>query len=179
MKKLVLSLLILPIIAVFSAYLPSKAQAAQESPGLIHGFICAGSSMLTITSFNVENTPTDTCIKDRMSEVPQNQFAFIAGRLPPANLQGNVFTPGVLGYQGKAVALLFDNQISSQEYIADILDNIGVPQVSSAYAQGTTGGGTGYNAMKPFLEFWKIFRNSHILLYHYVCGRGIMIMPHQ
>lgn len=177
MKKLFLSLLLIPLMFVFSAHIPSKARAADATPGLLNCMICASSSQLTVTQFNIENTPNDPCIRDRLSTVPQNQCAFFGGKLPDPDLQGNVFTPGVLGYQGQAVAMLFDNQISSQEYIADILDNIGIPQISSAYAQGTTGGGTGYNAMKPFLEFWKIFRNLAYSLYIIMfVVVGIMIM---
>ena len=142
----------------------------------MNGMICGVNSMLTITSFNVANTPNDPCIKDRMSSVPQNQFAFLGGKLPSADSLGYIYSPGVLGTQGKVVAMIFDNQISSQEYIADILDNIGVPSVSRAYAQ-STGGGTGYNAMKPFLEFWKVFRNLAYSLYIIMfVVVGIMIM---
>jgi hypothetical protein len=83
---------------------------------------------------------------------------------------------GVLGVQRDFVAMIFNNQISSKEYVADILDNIGVPSVSRAYAQ-STGGGTGYNAMKPFLELWKVFRNLAYSLYIIMfVVVGIMIM---
>ena len=68
--------------------------------------------------------------------------------------------------------MLYDNQISSQEYIADILNNMGVPTVERAYAQGT-----GYGAMQPFLEFWKVFRNLAYSLYIIMfVVVGVMIM---
>lgn len=78
----------------------------------------------------------------------------------------------MLPQTGKMVAMLFNNQISSQEYIADLMDNIGIPTVNHAYAQGT-----GYGAMAPFLPFWKAFRNLAYSLYIIMfVVVGIMIM---
>lgn len=78
----------------------------------------------------------------------------------------------MLPQTGKILALLFNNQISSQEYIADLMDNIGIPAVNHAYAQGT-----GYGAMAPFLPFWKAFRNLAYSLYIIMfVVVGIMIM---
>lgn len=78
----------------------------------------------------------------------------------------------MLPQTGKIVAMLFNNQVSSQEYIADIMDNIGIPTVNRAYAQGT-----GYKNMAPFLPFWKVFRNLAYSLYIIMfVVVGIMIM---
>lgn len=78
----------------------------------------------------------------------------------------------MLPQTGKMVATLFNNQISSQEYIADLLNNIGLPTPERAYAQGT-----GYGAMAPFLPFWKAFRNLAYSLYIIMfVVVGIMIM---
>ena len=172
MKKLFLVLFFL-----FAFIFPSKTNAAAGAkPGLINGFIGGSSSVLTVVSYNIKNTPDDPWIKGTQCDVPMNQFKFLGGTLPCPDELGYVYSPGVLGTQGKLVAQLFDNQISGQEYVADILDNIGIPSVSRAYAQ-STGGGTGYNAMKPFLEIWKVFRNLAYSLYIIMfVVVGIMIM---
>lgn len=83
-----------------------------------------------------------------------------------------VVKSGMLPQSGKAIAMLYENQPSGREYVADLLDNIGIPTVSSAYAQGT-----GYTAMTPFLPFWKVFRNLAYSLYIIMfVVVGIMIM---
>ncbi len=102
---------------------------------------------------------------------PQNRDKYLGGGLKK-DAEGNTYSPGLLGIQAKAIAMLYDNQVSSREYIADILNNMGVPTVSKAYAQGT-----GYTAMQPFLEFWKVFRNLAYSLYIIMfVVVGIMIM---
>lgn len=146
------------------------------TPGLLNSMNCAVARQLTIIRFNKDNTPKDQCITSSLNNVPQNQTAYMAGKLPAPDANGVVYSPGVLGVQGKFVATILNNQLSSQEYIADVLDNVGIPIVSRAYAQ-STGGGTGYNAMKPFLEFWKVFRNLAYSLYIIMfVVVGIMIM---
>lgn len=172
MKKLFLSLLVTVSLCHFplSPFHPSPALAAGATPGLLHEMNCAFSRQLTIIDFNVANTPEDPCIKDSLAS-SMSLGPYLAGFLKPDD-SGNVYSPGVLGAQGRVVAMIYDNQISSQEYIADILDNMGVPSVSRAYAQGT-----GYTAMSPFLEFWKIFRNLAYSLYIIMfVVVGIMIM---
>lgn len=79
----------------------------------------------------------------------------------------------LLPQSGKMVAALFQNGPTSQQYLADIANNIGLPQLAPrAYAQGT-----GYAAMGPFLEFWKGFRNVAYALYIIMfVVVGIMIM---
>lgn len=74
--------------------------------------------------------------------------------------------------QGKVIAMIYQNQPSGREYVADLLNNIGIPTVSRAYAQGT-----GYSAMSSFLPFWKAFRNLAYSLYIVMfVVVGIMIM---
>lgn len=83
-------------------------------------------------------------------------------------------TGALMPTSSKYMAMLYEDQAmpSSREYIADILDNIGIPQVSSAYAQGT-----GYSAISPFLSIWKIVRNLAYALYIIIfVVVGIMIM---
>lgn len=85
--------------------------------------------------------------------------------------QGSGASSALLPTIGKVVATTFQ-QPSSYEYIADIRNNIGLPAVSSAYAQGT-----GYTAMQPFLPFWKVFRNLAYSLYIVMfLVIGVMIM---
>lgn len=82
-------------------------------------------------------------------------------------------TNALLPQSGKMVASMFLNGPTSQQYLADIANNIGLPQLAPrAYAQGT-----GYAAMGPFLEFWKGFRNVAYALYIIMfVVVGIMIM---
>lgn len=175
MKKILITI----IIFILLLSTPRSSFAAEETgnisarPGLLHSMICGINGMLTVVQYNVENTPNDPCIQWRTNKIPQNSFAYIGGNLPEPDASGNVYSPGVLGTQGKVVASIFDNQISSQEYVADLFKNIGIPQLApTAYAQGT-----GYTAMQPFLEFWKIFRNLAYSLYIIMfVVVGIMIM---
>lgn len=82
----------------------------------------------------------------------------------------------VLPTTGRMISLAFQSQPSSREYIADMLDNMGLPQAQSAFAQGTSAG-TGYDAMQPFLPFWKVFRNAAYSLYIIMfIVIGVMIM---
>ncbi len=87
--------------------------------------------------------------------------------------EGKSCMVGLLPQSGKMVASLFQNGITSQQYIADLMDNIGIPQLAPrAYAQGT-----GYAAMGAFLQFWKGFRNLAYSLYIIMfVVVGIMIM---
>lgn len=52
--------------------------------------------------------------------------------------------------------------LSSNEYFANLLENIGVPTSSPAYAQYS---GIGFDAFQPVLSIWKVFRNVAYLLY--------------
>lgn len=174
MKKFLLYVFTILIYSVYllSSNITPVLAATSATPGFGHEINCMLSSQLTITDFNVANTPKDPCIQDRLCDKPQSLSPYLGGKLACPDENGRVYSPGVLGTQGKVVAMVFQNQISSQEYIADILDNIGVPSVSHAYAQGT-----GYTAMSPFLEFWKIFRNLAYSLYIIMfVVVGIMIM---
>lgn len=85
----------------------------------------------------------------------------------------NCNTAALLPQSGRMVTALFQNGPTSQQYLADIANNIGLPQLAPrAYAQGT-----GYAAMGPFLEFWKGFRNVAYALYIIMfVVVGIMIM---
>jgi len=98
-------------------------------------------------------------------------FKYIGGGCKKG-AEGEVINDGMLGTGQKVIASLYFQQPSSREYIADILDNVGLPQVNSAYAQGT-----GYRAMSPFLPFWKAFRNLAYSLYIIMfVVVGVMIM---
>jgi hypothetical protein len=170
MKKVFLFILTLSLFLTRTN--AAHAATTGGSAGLFHSMNCAMSSQLTIIRFNMANPPKDPCIAERFCDNPQSLNPYLGGKLPCPDENGVVYTPGVLGAQEKVVAMILNNQISSQEYVADILDNIGVPSVSRAYAQGT-----GYNAMKPFLELWKVFRNLAYSLYIIMfVVVGIMIM---
>jgi len=146
---------------------------AQES-GSVLGIVGALNKALNSFEIQAGTTPNDWYKSDACAPA-QNSNKYMGGGCR-RDANGNQVNSGVLGVQGSYIALLYNNQISSKEYIADILDNIGIPSVSRAYAQ-STGGGTGYNAMKPFLEIWKVFRNLAYSLYIIMfVVVGIMIM---
>ena len=88
------------------------------------------------------------------------------------NKDGVPLKKGLLMEQAHYIALMYEYQPGTNEYFADLLDNIGLPTVSKAYAQGT-----GYSAMSSFLPFWKAFRNLAYSLYIIMfVVVGIMIM---
>lgn len=153
MKKLLLgiTLLIAPLIN------PVRASAATETPGLTD--INAMGFALGITGW--QGDPGDLSC-----DAPQNVTRYSIGGVCGDEISG------LLPMGGKHLASLYNIQPSSQEYIADLLDNVGIPQISSAYAQGT-----GYQALGSFLPFWKAFRNLAYSLYIIMfVVVGIMIM---
>ena len=88
------------------------------------------------------------------------------------NEDGVPLKQGLLMEQGHYLAMMFEYQPGLNEYFADLLDNIGIPTISHAYAQGT-----GYSAMSTFLPFWKAFRNLAYSLYIVMfVVVGVMIM---
>ncbi len=114
---------------------------------------------------------SDKSNKDQLSEIkgdaPQSLAPYLAGRL-----DANGDKAGLLPMGGTMIASLYQSQPSSREYFADILNNIGIPSINRAYAQGT-----GYSALSSFLPFWKVFRNLAYSLYIIMfVVVGIMIM---
>jgi len=150
----------------FFVYNIGSVQAANQ-PGFTE--ITAGSIGIAITGF--EGECGDIC-----SDAPQNLAKYMTGSTEETVNTNETNTKwgvknGLLPTTTYYMAMLFD-QPSGEEYVADILNNMGVPGVSRAYAQGT-----GYTAMKPFLEFWKVFRNLAYSLYIIMfVVVGIMIM---
>jgi hypothetical protein len=167
-------LLSLSILSPAPALAASDSFPSAQESGSVLGIVGALNKALNSFEIQAGTTPNDWYKGDACAPVQNSNRYMGGGCRKDAN--GNQVNSGVLGVQGSYIALLYDNQISSREYIADILDNIGVPSVSRAYAQ-STGGGTGYNAMKPFLEIWKVFRNLAYSLYIIMfVVVGIMIM---
>ncbi len=157
--------LISPSLARAQTYYPSAEEA-----GLVGAFIGGINKTLLPVSIPAGSSSPDWFLNDTCSDV-QNLMRYIGGGCSK-DPSGNVYSPGLLGTQHQVIATLYNNQISSKEYVADILDNIGVPSVSRAYAQGT-----GYSAMTSFLPFWKLFRNLAYSLYIIMfVVVGIMIM---
>lgn len=137
---------------------PTEASQSTETPGLSD--INAGCMALALTGWAGEPG-------DLSPDTPQNVMAYTCGR---ADGNGNI--TGLIPRGGQHLASLYNIQPSSREYVADLLNNIGVPSVSQAYAQGT-----GYQAMSSFLPFWKAFRNLAYSLYIIMfVVVGIMIM---
>ncbi len=179
MKKFLLSLSLLTTIVWVLVYNTTLVRAESTSfpsapeAGTVLGVV--GSLNKALNTFEIPSgTTSPDWFKNDVCAQMQNVNKYMGGGCKLA-ANGDQTNSGVLGVQGSFIATLYNNQVSSQEYIADILENIGVPTVSRAYAQST--GGTGYTAMKPFLEFWKIFRNLAYSLYIIMfVVVGIMIM---
>jgi hypothetical protein len=167
--RLLSSILILSVFFIVPASVKAVSWPPSEETGAFLSIIGAASKAIVPISGDPASF-TDDYLKGACAD-PQNRDKYIGGGCAKDS-RGQVYSPGVLGVQQKFVSMLYDNQISSEEYVADILDNIGVPSVNRAYAQGT-----GYTAMKPFLEFWKVFRNLAYSLYIIMfVVVGIMIM---
>lgn len=166
-RLLLLALLIvttafaLPLLAPVHAVDPDSAPA---QPGFVE--YLSGSIAIQITG--AKNNPGDEGpFAEIKNDSPMSLAPYLAGRL---NKQGK--KEGMLPLTGKVIASLYNTQPSSREYLADILDNVGIPSVSRAYAQGT-----GYKAMAPFLPFWKTVRNLAYSLYIIMfVVVGVMIM---
>jgi hypothetical protein len=161
--------------SLFISIPPARAQnyspSGQES-GLFNSIICCGNKQIVPINAASCAEIKDPCLQDMCGKSPQNLHKYDCGGLTEDPGTGQVYSPGMLGFQSQLVAQLFESQPSSKEYIADILDNIGIPTVSRAYAQGT-----GYGAMSAFLPFWKVFRNLAYSLYIIMfVVVGIMIM---
>lgn len=152
MKKVIFSIFI-----ILATTFPTHTLAATETPGLTD--INAMGLALGITGW--QGDPGDLSC-----DAPQNLTKYAIGGVCGDEISG------LLPMGGKQLASLYKIQPSSQEYVADLLNNIGVPQISSAYAQGT-----GYQALGSFLPFWKAFRNLAYSLYIIMfVVVGIMIM---
>lgn len=168
------------LLVLFSAFLmlspvtPARAFSLND---------LAGKSPMNLSQYEIQKLP-DTCdlsaIEGADTDVPAGRFAIsniAAPNILLFGLQSADGTPCVksalLPQTSKYVAMLFQNQISSQEYIADLRENMGLPKLAQpAYAQGT-----GYGAMAPFLPFWKAFRNLAYSLYIIMfVVVGVMIM---
>lgn len=180
MKKLLL--FILPVFLFLSSPDIANAQATTTTPasaaisasnndlgGMFPGLVGASNCMILGINVPAGTTPTDPFIKDTISPA-MNLYKYFCN--PTVKADGSAYAPGLLGTQGRFISMLYNNQISGKEYVADLLNNIGVPTISQAYAQGT-----GYTAMSPFLPFWKVFRNLAYSLYIIMfVVVGVMIM---
>lgn len=167
MKKKVL--VITATLIFFTSFFANNAIAATDPISEIQG-----NAPQNLLKYSVGASKNDDGSGD------ESYGAFAATTIAPISLgltgyskNGVVLKSGLIPQQGQFVARLFEQNISSKEYFADVLNNIGVPQVApSVYAQGT-----GYSAMSSFLPFWKIFRNIAYSLYIIMfVVVGIMIM---
>lgn len=166
---LFLSLILLSLSAKSAIAAPLVYPTAEES-GLFSSVIGCINKQIVPVDLPVGADSPDHFVNSALSSV-QNQVRFNCGGFAKDE-SGNVYSPGILGIESKAIAMLYQNQPSGREYLADILDNIGIPTVTKSYAQGT-----GYTAMSPFLPIWKAFRNFAYSLYIIMfVVVGIMIM---
>jgi hypothetical protein len=167
MKNLFLGLVLtFGFLSTSNAALAAEYYPSAKEAGMFDTIVCSGvKELVTITSCD------DPCAA-QLCSTQMNGTQYMAGKVAVDPLTGQVDSPGLLGTQARFVAQLFEYQPSSEEYVADIMNNIGLPTVSSAYAQGT-----GYGAMSSFLPFWKVFRNLAYSLYIIMfVVVGIMIM---
>jgi len=167
MKKFILSLTIFLAFLSFSPNLAS-AQSYDYTKDL-------QTSSQNLLKYSVgEAKQDDGSGADKPGFVNLAIFAPLSANITGIKRQNQELKAGLLPEGSKVfVAMFNDNSFpSSREYMADLLDNMGIPTISSAYAQGT-----GYTAMKPFLPFWKAFRNLAYSLYIVIfIVIGVMIM---
>lgn len=159
MKKFLIAL------ALFATSLlvPTPSFAA-NNPGFVE--YLSGSIAIQLTGAKMDANSSEQ-LSEISDSAPMNLAPYLAGRLDE-----NGEKAGLLPMGGSMLASLYQNQPSSREYFADVIDNMGLPKVSQAYAQGT-----GYSALSSFLPFWKVFRNLAYSLYIIMfVVVGIMIM---
>jgi len=150
-----------------SLTLLSPTIARAETPPQAQVKEQAGFEKITALSLGLAITGYSGDCGDIASNTPQNLIKYKAGS---CNSSGEM--AGLIPKSANYVAQLYLFQPSGGEYVADLLDNIGIPTISRAYAQGT-----GYKAMTPFLDFWKVFRNLAYSLYIIMfVVVGVMIM---
>lgn len=151
-------------LAIFSLFI--SASPAKAAPGYTQ--YQSGAIGIAITGcYGNAQTGLSSCGEEVSQRTAMNLGKFLSGE---ADANGHI--AGLLPTAGSYLAMMYQDQPSSREYIADLLDNIGIPSVSSAYAQGT-----GYQALNPFLEFWRGFRNLAYSLYIIMfVVVGVMIM---
>lgn len=82
---------------------------------------------------------------------------------------------GAVRSMGKYLAnIIVTKPVSSNEYIASLMDNVGLPINTQVYAQTA---GLGFDVFQPVLSLWRSFRNIAYLLYVVVfVVIGFMIM---
>lgn len=176
MKKFFIKLL-LPILLVLTSFSTPSAAHAESMPsasetGLVGIFIGSLSKAIVTQKSDETGAFADWFMNDACAKV-QNSGRFNAGGCQTGP-DGTISSTGLLQVQQNVVTAMFreDSMPSSREYFADILDSVGAPSISRAYAQGT-----GYAAMSSFLPFWKVFRNLSYSLYIIMfVVVGIMIM---
>jgi hypothetical protein len=131
-----------------------------------------GTILNTIEALNAqlsENLVSD-CVKNIVHpDNPASMEKTTIGEIDPDNPKA-----GLLDYSTQAVIYVLNTKpVSSKEYIADLMDNIGIPIAQPAYAQT----GIGFNALQPILPLWKAFRNVAFFLYIIIfVVVGFMIM---
>ncbi len=173
MKRILASLII--SLGLFISFVPSvhaESYPTAAQTGQTGIFIGTVSKMLVSQKSDENGEFADWFMQDACAIV-QNAVHFNGGGCEKTP-EGVAYSTGLLEFQQNAVTAMFreNSMPSSREYFADLLDSVGVPTVSSAYAQGT-----GYSALSTFLPFWKVFRNLAYSLYIIMfVVVGIMIM---
>lgn len=172
MKKLVLILSILLSPLLFARPVSAASYPTAEETGLVGSFIGAINKQLVPIHVKSGTESKDWYIQTLGVEM-QHVDRYLGGKLV-ANEDGDLTSNGLLGIQKNVLVAIIQSpgMPSQREYYADIIDNIGLPTISQAYAQGT-----GYAALNSFLPFWKVFRNLAYSLYIVMfVVVGVMIM---
>ncbi|MBP9670074.1 hypothetical protein KBD75_01585 [Candidatus Woesebacteria bacterium] len=173
MKRIFASLIVsLGLLTSLSSPVRAESYPTAAQTGQTGIFIGTVSKMLVSQKSDEKGEFSDWFMQDACATV-QNAARFNGGGCEKSP-EGVAYSTGLLEFQQNAVTAMFrENSLpSSREYLADILDSVGVPTVTSAYAQGT-----GYGALSTFLPFWKVFRNLAYSLYIIMfVVVGIMIM---
>src|SRR5689334_11248268 len=98
----------------------APTQSIPADSGVLPGMIGVFSDFAIGHNIPAGEVPTDPYLLDCSSDIP-NLYGYL--KKCPKDANGNAYSPGMLGVQAKAIAFLFENQISSQEYVADLLNN--------------------------------------------------------
>ena len=172
MKKKISILTLFVFTLLFPIHIHAESLPSAAETGNIGIFVGSLSKMLVPISIEEGSESKDWFINDSKTAV-QNSVRYNAGGLREGE-NGALLNDGLLGVQGKVLASIMTSPLmpSQREYYADLIDSMGLPQVSQTYAQGT-----GYQALTSFLPFWKVFRNLAYSLYIVMfVVVGIMIM---
>jgi hypothetical protein len=98
-------------------------------------------------------------------------FDTLVSGCKPGAICGGVIQSSAIDQSANAVAMLYTPPASGVEYMASVLQNMGV--VQPAYAQT----GTGFTALSPLLKLWRAMRDfTYVFFVILFVGMGLAVM---